>query len=76
MKPPQSPNQVCASGVRISSAVPQGESWVGSIVTVSIVISWRNVTAQKAPSMNSAPCAKLTTPSVPKTSVRPRAISA
>jgi hypothetical protein len=35
-----------------------------------------SVTAQKAPIMNSAPWAKFTTPSVPKISVRPSAISA
>ena len=35
---PQSPNQVWASGVRTSSAVPQAVVWVGSTVTVSRVI--------------------------------------
>jgi hypothetical protein len=35
-----------------------------------------SVTAQNAPIMNSAPWAKFTTPSVPKISVSPRAISA
>jgi hypothetical protein len=35
-----------------------------------------SVTAQKAPIMNNAPWAKLTTPSVPKMRVSPRAISA
>ena len=44
--------------------------------SVSSVSNWRKVTAQKAPSMNSAPWAKLMTPRVPKTRVRPRAISA
>ncbi len=33
---PKSPNQVCASGVRTSSGAPQGDSCVGSTVTVSM----------------------------------------
>lgn len=63
-------------GARTSSGCPQGDSCVGSVVTLSMVIRLRKVTAMKQPSMNRAPCAKLTTPKVPKTRVSPNAINA
>ena len=46
------------------------------ILRTEMFSSSLTLTATKAPSMNSAPWAKLTTPSVPNTSVSPSAISA
>ena len=45
-------------------------TWVDSVSSIC------TLTAQNPPIMNNAPWAKLTTPSVPKMSVSPRAISA
>ena len=60
----------------ISSGVPQAVVSVSESTTFCMVRISRKVTAVKAPSMKSAPWAKFTTPSVPKISVRPRAMSA
>jgi len=70
---PVSPNQASRYGTSFTASK---KVTLSSFTEVESVRSFWSATAQNAPSMNSAPCAKLTTPSVPKTSVSPSAMSA